>query len=162
MSDYTPKDIERFWQKVDKSGGDDACWLWIAGKNDHGYGTFRIGSRRDGSRKTIGAHKVSWEIANGEVPNSLHVLHECDNPVCVNPAHLFLGTNLDNIKDKVSKGRGHHPVGESNGRAILLLDQVREIRETYAKGGISYARLARIYGCTKTNIANIVSRKIWK
>jgi hypothetical protein len=95
---------ERFWPKVDRSGGPDACWPWTATVRSDGYGMIDVGG------KMVGAHRVSWEIANGPIPvggdyHGTCVLHRCDNPLCVNPSHLFLGTNDDNTKDRDAKGR---------------------------------------------------------
>src|SRR5690606_10401012 len=90
--------IVAFWAKVDKSGGDDACWIWKGGTNKRGYGRFR-------STKIIPAHKFSYELAFGTIRSDLFVLHKCDNPRCVNPRHLFTGTHLDNMEDRQKKGR---------------------------------------------------------
>lgn len=95
---------ERFWSKVDRGGGPDACWLWTAHKTRGGYGQLRV----DGHQAT--AHRVSWELAHGPIPpgHGYHgtcVLHRCDNPPCCNPSHLFLGTNADNMADMKAKGR---------------------------------------------------------
>ena len=87
---------ERFWEKVDKSGD---CWKWIAHLLK-GYGRFRL------NNKTWSAHRVSWTLHYGEIPEGMCVLHRCDNPGCVNPEHLFLGTRTDNMKDRDQKGRG--------------------------------------------------------
>ncbi len=89
-------DKARFWIKVSQT---ETCWEWLGAKNNDGYGNFRIGS------DYISAHKCSFKIINGDVPDNLCVLHSCDNPSCVNPTHLFLGTHDDNMKDKVAKGR---------------------------------------------------------
>jgi hypothetical protein len=92
----------RFWSKVDKSSGPDACWTWTskARSNDgKGYGAFNSGSG------SVRAHRFAWELTNGPIPDGLHVCHECDNPLCCNPAHFFLGTPKDNNADMISKGR---------------------------------------------------------
>jgi len=96
---------ERFWDKVDKS---DGCWLWTAALNPDGYGRFVV---QMSPQKVRGAHRVAWELMNGAIPNGLSVLHQCDTPACVNPEHLFLGTQQDNVADMVAKGRwnGHSP-----------------------------------------------------
>jgi len=89
---------ERFWAKVDRT---DDCWLWTACRTTHGYGQFRP-ERSRGAQ----AHRVAWELTNGPIPAGMLVLHRCDNPPCVNPAHLFLGTQSDNMRDMYAKGRG--------------------------------------------------------
>lgn len=91
--------IDRFWSKIDRSGGPAACWPWIAGHNRDGYGSFRVDDH------TELAHRVAWAEANGPVPDGMDVLHTCDNPPCCNPRHLFLGTAADNARDSVAKGR---------------------------------------------------------
>ena len=94
------KDItERFWSKVQR-GGPDECWPWIAGTSHRGYGAFYLDHGMHQS------HRVSWELTHGPITDGLHVLHTCDNPPCVNPAHLFLGTDRDNARDSVAKGHG--------------------------------------------------------
>jgi hypothetical protein len=90
---------ERFWSKV-RRGTKFECWEWQAARNDDGYGLCR-----GGSRSIEGAHRVSWRLANGEIPEGQQILHRCDNRACVNPAHLFLGSQQDNIADMLAKGR---------------------------------------------------------
>jgi hypothetical protein len=92
--------LNRFWSKVKKT---DNCWEWQACKNEHGYGILNIGKRGLGK---IRAHRLSFIIHKGEIPESLLVCHRCDNPTCVNPEHLFLGTQKDNTQDMIKKGRG--------------------------------------------------------
>ena len=96
---------ERFWENVDRSAGPDGCWPWIKARMPSGYGMIGIG------RRPALTHRVAWELAHAH-PGDAHVLHRCDNPPCCNPAHLFLGTNSDNIADRVEKGRS--PTGEDH------------------------------------------------
>jgi hypothetical protein len=93
----TQTDLERFWLRVNKNGDD--CWTWTGFKNELGYGLFSL------DHKHVKAHRVSWMVANGKIPDGLCVLHSCDNPICVNPSHLFLGTMKDNTQDMLAKGR---------------------------------------------------------
>jgi len=88
--------MKRFFEKINKT---EKCWNWIAGKDKDGYGKIKI----DG--KMVQAHRASWVIHNGDIPNGMCVLHRCDNPSCVNPEHLFIGTRLDNARDRDVKGR---------------------------------------------------------
>jgi len=152
--DYTPKDVERFWSKVDKSGGPDACWNWTAYKGRKGYG--RIGWGGPGLPKL--SHRVAYEIAFGEFPEEQQVLHRCDNPSCVNPSHLFLGTNRDNVNDRQRKGRNNPQRGERNGNHKLTDMQVDEIRQRYSNGETRF-ELAKVFGVHHTQIWNIVKRR---
>src|SRR5678816_2871477 len=105
MKGPQPKPLsERFWSKVDQSGD---CWIWTAHHLSSGYGLIGTGSMRDGTRRGSLAHRVSWELAYGTIPDGLFVCHRCDNPSCVRPDHLFLGTCKDNAADSVAKGRMH-------------------------------------------------------
>lgn len=156
---YTPeKHLEIFWSNVDKSAGENGCWLWTAGKHKDGYGNFRW---NDSAQLT---HRISYQLAYGEFDPSLNVLHSCDNPPCVNPHHLFLGTHADNMRDMVRKGRDHghrYKSGEHHLMRKLTWEQVREIRERYSAGGISQKALAIEYGVCQGQIQRIVRNERW-
>lgn len=148
-----------FWAKVSKT---ETCWLWTAGQmGNSGYGTFSIRTPR--GTKSTRAHRYSYELANGAIPEGMHVLHRCDTPLCVRPEHLFLGTPLDNARDKVAKGRLRRGdfKGEANGHAKLTADDVRAIR-TRVTQGESQAAVAREYRVTPQSINDIVKLRRWK
>lgn len=159
---YTPEQREAaFWLKVDKSGGPTACWIWLgAVTSKWGYGCFQTGRNR-----VLGAHKVAWVYANGD-PGELCVLHRCDNRVCVNPAHLFLGTKKDNMADAKAKGRHSH--GERTKLNKLTGAQVIEIRTLYTGRRMGRGRpsnskaLANKYGVDVGTIVNVALRRTWK
>jgi hypothetical protein len=173
---------ERFWSRVDKKGLDD-CWNWKGWRDKDGYGQIKIG------RKGILAHRAAYQFFTGKIPDGLLICHKCDNPSCVNPNHLFLGTQKDNIQDAVKKGRmaandkhysrlypeklarGNrsgrrlHPesyLGERNSRSKLAEEQVKEIRALYAMGDISIRKLATIYDMSKSSIWSVLVHKGWK
>ncbi len=130
----TPENLHRFWSKVDLSNP-FGCWLWLAGTKDKGYGAFWVDDRMEG------AHRVAWELTRGPIPDELCVLHSCDNPPCVNPTHLFLGTILDNNEDMLNKGRNYvggsgeaAPCGEAHWKAVLTDAAVLEIRRARRRG----------------------------
>lgn len=119
------KTISRFWAKVDKRGPDE-CWTWTAGLNGQGYGIFCIGG------KARGAHRVSYFLSRGEIGNGLSVCHSCDNPPCVNPAHLWVGTAQDNSDDRVRKGRAYNGpppnYGKTGGTAATQVTRSHNFR----------------------------------
>lgn len=147
---------ERFWSKVDRSGGPDACWLWTAGLYASGHGKFVPEHGR-----TTPAHRFAWELANGPIPQYLFVCHNCpggDNPACVNPAHMFLGTVADNMQDAARKGRMER--GSARHSSKLTEEKVREIRRRAIAGEMNVT-LAREFGVTPTLIGQIVKRTAW-
>ena len=135
------------------------CWEWLGSKRN-GYGRMIIGSRTDGTRKSVSAHGISYELTYGEIPIGMEVCHKCDNPSCVNPSHLFLGTRQDNIDDRERKGRNNPPKGEKNAKAKLTEKDVLDIRKKRAAGK-SFGKLAKEYGVCKKTIQNAVSGKSW-
>lgn len=135
------------------------CWEWQGSKRN-GYGRMIVGSRKDKTRKSKSAHRVSYEIYHGEIPIGMDVCHRCDNPCCVNPNHLFVGTRQDNINDRESKGRNKIQYGSKNGRAILNEDQVIEIREK-RNLGMSFGKLSKEYGVCKKTIMRAASGQNW-
>lgn len=145
---------ERFWSKVSKSEG---CWLWTGARLPRGYG--KIG--RDCGGWDL-AHRVSWELHFGAITDGLHVLHKCDNPPCVNPAHLFLGTRSDNMQDCFRKLRGFHCVfnRDSHPMAKLSSDDVAEIRRLAPTK--MRVELAAQFNVSVGLISQIVLRRIWK
>ena len=108
------------------------------------------------------AHRVAWTLLRGVIPHGRWVLHTCDNPPCVNPAHLFLGDRSANMRDRENKGRGNHPKGTAHWKAKLTDDDVRTIRARYAAGGVTQEALAAEYGVQHPTIGQIVRYKHWR
>ena len=144
---------ERFWNKVLKKSKKD-CWIWNGYKDSSGYGLLTISKGR-----REGAHRASWIVHFGEIKNNLHVLHHCDNPSCVNPKHLFLGTNNDNIADRIKKGRTRE--GEKNANAKLTYESANIIRELYENRNLSQTSLAKEFCLCTATINHIIRNKIW-
>ena len=143
--------MERFYKKINKT---DKCWEWTACLNDKGYGQFRL----DGRMRA--AHRVMWVLVNGPIPNKLFVCHHCDNTKCVNPSHLFLGNQLDNMRDMYKKKRNPKRSAEDNGNHKLSWQDVYLIRSIYP--ALSTYKLGKQFGVTNTLIHQIVKNKIWK
>lgn len=148
-------DEERFWERIIKT---ESCWLWTGHKVRKGYGgvSFR--------GKDMRAHRVSWIIHNGEIPDGLHVCHKCDNPACVNPDHLWLGTNHENRLDSMRKGRTHGGrfLGVLHPSHKLTEEDVLEIRFLYSSGSYQQQLLGLMFGVDFTTIGDIVRLKSWK
>lgn len=137
------------------------CWEWVGCKR-RGYGHTIIGSRKDGTRKTIAAHRLSYLIFHGEIPAGMEVCHKCDNPSCINPEHLFAGTRQDNVDDRERKGRNIVKVGEEQRRAKLTKKAVKDARWEHAYHGTSFQKLADRYGVSKRTIMNAINGVTWK
>lgn len=156
---------ERFWDRADLSAGPKACWRWLGGSCSGGYGAAR--STATGKQTT--AHRVAWELTNGPIPDGKQALHRCDHRWCVNPQHLFLGTQLENIRDMIAKGRQangaelNHPsqVGEKNHGAKLTIAAVRRVKRLAARG-LSQAVIAKKVGAERQNVWAIVNGRSWR
>jgi hypothetical protein len=166
--------IERFWAKVDTSGGPDACWPWTASRHSYGYG--QIGLPGGG---IVRAHRLAWEIANGPIPEGKGILHSCDNPPCCNARHLRPGTDLDNAADAKAHGRPRgrrrllqrkpkappkipNRSGTHNGRAKLSEAAVHDIIAHCPRRNAAYAAFGAKYGVSLTAVAFVVREQTWK
>ena len=174
----------RFWSKVKQT---DGCWLWLGAKSPDGYGMLNVRDHRG-----TNAHRIAYALKVGDIPSGFSVLHSCDNRLCVRPDHLFLGTQLDNVKDMAKKGRdrkamgdrnasrlypekrprgerhayrlhpGLHARGERAANAKLKESQVIEIRRSWKAKELSQQALAGKYGVTSATINDVVLGKTWK
>ena len=180
---FTERNLRNFWRRVDKNGplpdqsiphyrGLSQCWTWLGSLHPQkGYGQLGWNGR------LIYVHRFSWILANGAIPDGMRILHRCDIRSCVNPDHLFVGTDEDNARDRESKSRGKQPCGdmngkrrhpdkcargERNGNAILTLEQIVQMRFRYRLGGISHQALADEYGIDKSQAGRIIRRQFWK
>lgn len=146
------RNIQRtFWARIDRRG-DDECWPWLGYRNKKGYGRCFVWV---GDINYVAPHRASWAIHRGH-PGDMQVLHRCDNPPCCNPRHLFLGTNTDNVKDRVSKGRTQR--GATHFLARLTEDDVRAMRA--ATG--STASIARRFGVSHGTARAVLTWRTWK
>ena len=146
--------VDKFNSKLPDILPVNECWEWQGRKDKGGYGALG----------RLKAHRISYEIYHAEPLGDLHCLHKCDNPGCVNPEHLFAGTNLDNIQDKVDKGRCYtgNQSGQHNGNAKLTNDLVKEIRRLYNTGEYTTVNLGKKYGVNRATISYIVNNKTFK
>lgn len=168
---FTDEEREaNFWSKVDRSGGPDACWPWLASVS----GSLGYGQMGAGGSKMIRCHKYCWLRTRGPIPAGLCVLHNCDNPRCVNPRHLYLGTLKQNAQDRVKRGRSNPQRGrdhwtsrepdfitrgEACGATKITAQIVKQIRRL--AGSCTQQQLAARFGISRPQISNIVNRKCW-
>jgi hypothetical protein len=138
---------ETFWDKVNKNGP-NGCWVWIAAKSKHGYGRVTIATR------CWETHRASYEHYFGPIPGGMCVCHRCDNTLCVNPDHLFLGTVGDNNSDRSSKGRSGRPNTRLDWSTVKMIRADR-------RSGLSFGKLQVKYGVSQTAIINIVNDVTW-
>ena len=154
-----------FYQSVTMLGPDQ-CWEWAGPRTIQGYGR-AVGPPRGGrADRRVRAHRLSWEIHNGPIPGSLFVCHRCDNPPCVNPDHLFLGTHADNMADMGKKGRAAGRrvslCGEKQWAAKLTEEIVVEMRKAREIGGLRLAMIADRYGLSLSHTKRVIYRQSWQ
>jgi hypothetical protein len=142
----------RFWRFVWKT---ETCWVWTGGYYVDGYGMFGISK----GASPVRAHRFSWELYNGISPGKLYVCHLCDNPACVRPDHLFLGTQGANLADMIAKKI--MPRGQNRAWAKFTTEQISELRSAY-RSGVNQYELAKRYGVEQTTVSAIIRRKTWR
>jgi hypothetical protein len=143
------KDVVRFHSHINKLGD---CWLWTKAKDKDGYGFFKV------NRKMIKAHRYMWQLLHGPITSDVLVCHTCDNPTCVKPEHLFIGTHQDNVNDQKSKGRTLP--GSKNPAAKLTVDDVKEIRFLVHSGWTQTA-ISEAYGVSQVQIGKVINEQCW-
>lgn len=149
-----PEDQKRFFAKIERT---PTCWNWNAGRFESGYGAFGL------CKKLVKAHRVSFKLHKGEIPEGLMVLHSCDNRRCVNPDHLFAGTHQDNMEDRKKKGRAIGAnKGEAHHLAKLSTEDVLKIRKAYEAGYTTHRELAAQFNVSDSAIGLILNRTNWK
>lgn len=157
----------RFFKYVDKKQS-NGCWTWVGAKTNGGYGSFRV------DKSVMKAHRVSWIIHNGNIPENkdhyhgMVICHSCDNPMCVNPDHLFIGTQADNVKDRENKNRGVHKQnspfvnGERNPMSKITMDIAKTIRHLYFAERRTQKEIGQFYKLDQSSVSDICTNKHWK
>lgn len=156
--------VERFWLYVQKT---DDCWLWVGPLRKKAWPYGDLSYRTGGKKKHLNASRFSYELHFGPIPNHLNVLHHCDNPKCVRPDHLFLGTQKDNMEDKVSKNRQYRPgqrfSGDVHHNAILSIPDVQEIRRLHKDEGKTRREISAIYpNVSYQTISDTIAWRRWR
>lgn len=147
---------KRFWSRVVKQEGEDACWEWVGATWQNGrYGKVNSGG------KHLRAYHLPWELENGKIPKGMCACHKCDNPACVRPSHIFIGSKSDNFKDMHQKGRAKIEKGTERYNSKLDPGKVREIRKLSSEG-IGTCELSRRFNVNTGTIANIKNGTRWK
>lgn len=147
--------IEYFYDRADVDGDD--CWNWQLSCSQKGYGFFWHPKRK----KLLLAHRFAYELVHGTIPEGKIICHHCDNPPCVNPTHLFIGTDYDNAHDKINKGRAPSHVGVGNPRAKLTPNKVELIKDLYATTGASQTFLAKLFSVSQQTISAVIQEVNW-
>jgi len=142
----------RFWEKVDKRAPDE-CWPWTGSRTAQGYGKMQVWVASRGTWIATYAHRLAFEMEYGSFPESVDILHSCDNPPCTNPAHLRIGSQRDNVMESVVKGRWV--------RRRTTVTERAEIRKRYAAGGMTQQELGEEYGLWQANICQIINGTDW-
>ena len=150
------KEAERLDAGIERRGPDD-CWPWTRATRK-GYGTIKVSAGQLGFTRTtdVFTHRLVFRLTHGRWPEPV-ARHTCDNPLCCNPAHIIEGTWKQNMEDKYERGRDNHPKGGDSARSALTDAQAGQIREVYARGGVSQRELARQFGVSQPSVSRIVS-----
>lgn len=153
---WTAKDTARFWAKVDRSGGDDACWFWVhMGANEQKYGTFWVAG------KLHHAHRIAWSLANGEWAATKFVCHHCDQKACCNPAHLFAGTHADNMRDMVAKGRHARAGGKKPGAFDVRNKLTADLALQVFRAQGLHRDIAKTFGVVRQTVSDVKIGRRW-
>lgn len=150
--EYSSKSLANFSKKFVRSNG---CWLWNGGKNRDGYGQVRLKGR------TEYAHRISWVIHNGPIPKGMCVCHQCDNPLCVRPDHLFLGTHAENMADMIAKNHVARFHGKEDTHTKLAKKDIRRMREQYLFGA-DRKDISLVFNVSISSVYAIVGRRTWR
>ena len=156
-------DLAKFMANLPEDRDPEKCWEWQGSRLMNSYGRLHLSIKYTLPRKTVRTHRIAYELWVGEIPDGLFVCHHCDNPPCLNPDHLFVGTAADNIHDQMQKGR--MGLGEDSARAILTEKQVVRAREIYAEGDRSWTHISKIgreIGASYAATYAIVKNKTWR